>query len=166
MAQAGFSASALGHAFISIRAIAPSPNLVQRLNSIDALLVHKTMEENVEEFHSIGNFGELIHPTPFKHPEKRQSIEPIVQEVNSTPVIPKVLTNEPDINTLRTQISRSKTLSSEKSLTSTLSMGNDKVVRQGILKKGPKSRFAQKDLICSYNSEGSVSRVTIQEREC
>ena len=168
----GFCLSTLGHAYSSVRT-SPSSNITQRLNSIDALFVHTTTEENIEDSISVQNFGKLIHATPFKASmkiKKASSIK-VPQKSPTTPknpsntknftahVRPKLFRRDSDQTNENNALMRSNTVVSP-SNTST-----DKGSTRGILKKGNRSRFAQRSRVYTDqgSSEASLSRVTIMD---
>jgi len=172
MVKFGFSNPILGHAFSSIRAVSPSETITQRLNSLESRLLLKTTEENIEDSVSIFDFSSLIHPSPFKTTTKKSSSPPVAR-LNMTrtnrrmapkeqrkSVEKKSLEYKRSVEKKRSVDDQSRSL---KSFSSFKSMGSEKTPKQGILKKGTRSRFAYKDHSNSIQSEGSLSRVTIVE---
>lgn len=160
----------LGHVFSSIRAIAPSDDIHQRLSSLEALLFYKTNEEQIQDQINLSNFGELIHATPFKSSVKRTSVPsiPSTPRVPRTQVIQKVLPTEIDYHPEGQSIQNSRDSISlhSKKLTNTKSLNDGKTQKkQGILKKGDKSRFAKLERGSSAQSDANTSKVTIVEKE-
>lgn len=173
MVKYGMTNPILGHAFSSIRALSPSETITQRLNSLESRLILKTTEENIEDSVLIFDFSSLIHPSPFKTTTKKVSNPPVARlnmtRTNRRMAQPKEQRKSVEKKSLEYKRSVEKKKSADdhsrslKSFSSLRSMGSEKTPKQGILKKGTRSRFAYKDHSNSIQSEGSLSRVTIVE---
>jgi len=171
MVKLGFSNPILGHAFSSIRSVSPSETITQRLNSLENRLLLKTTEENIEDSVLILDFSALIHPSPFKTTSKKTSAPPVAR-LNMTRTNRRMAQKEQRKSVEKRSLEYKRSVEKKKSaddhsrslksFSSLRSMGSEKTPKQGILKKGTRSRFAYKDH-SSIHSEGSLSRVTIVE---
>jgi len=155
----GFSNPIFGHVFSSVQAVYPADTMTKRLNSLESRLLLQTTEENIEDPVFISDFGALIHASPFKSPikwpPKRTSLAAAARAKASQ--VKKVLPYESK-SPSNFQSPRLKSFNSMKS------MGSEKTPKNGILKKGTRSRFASPERSNTYQSEGSImSRVTIVE---
>jgi len=179
----GFSNPIIGHVLSSVQAIYPSSDtMTQRLNSLESRIILQTTEEGVEDSVCIFDFNALIHDSPFKTPikwtipnPKRTSLARNAHtnanasvngraSVSSSQVSKKVLPFDPSSGASGGtaggfQSSRLKSFSSMRSMGS----NDGKTPKSGILKKGTRSRFAHQDRQNTFQSEGSMSRVTIVE---
>jgi len=181
----GFSNPLIGHVLSSVQAIYPSSNtMTQRLNSLESRIILQTTEEGVEDSVCIFDFGALIHDSPFKTPIKWTIPNPkrtsLARSANANPrasasangrtslsssqVSKKVLPFDPSSGASGGtgggfQSSRLKSFSSMRSMGS----NDGRTPKSGILKKGTRSRFANQDRQNTFQSEGSMSRVTIVE---
>ena len=155
----GFRNPIFGHVFSSVQAVYPADTMTKRLNSLENRLF-QTTEENIEDPVFISDFGALIHASPFKSPikwpPKRTSLAAAARAKASQ--VKKVLPYESK-SPSNFQSPRLKSFNSMKS------MGSEKnTPKNGILKKGTRSRFASPERSNTYASEGSImSRVTIVE---
>ena len=155
----GFGNPIFGHVFSSVQAVYPADTMTKRFNSLECRLLLQTTEENIEDPVCISDFGALIHASPFKSaikwPPKRTSLAAAARAKASQ--VKKVLPYESK-SPSNFQSPRLKSFNSMKS------MGSERTPKQGILKKGTRSRFASPDRTNTLQSEGSImSRVTIVE---
>jgi len=143
-----------------VQAVYPADTMTKRLNSLENRALLQTMEENIEDPVCISDFGALIHASPFKGAikwaPKRTSLAATARAKASQ--LKKVLPYESK-SPSNFQSPRLKSFNSMRS------MGSEtKTPKNGILKKGTRSRFASPDRTNTYQSEGSImSRVTIVE---